>query len=145
MTSTGEVVEVLGGKSALGIRGKVEALDLHDRIREGLPYSALQKLSARFRLSKGQLSLVLALPPSTEVRRKRARRLSQQESDRLFRLARALAHARRSLGSDEAAASWLQESNRALGGATPLSLLETAAGAEEVEIVLGRLDYGVIS
>lgn len=145
MTSAVDVVDVLGGKSALGIRGRIEPLELHDRIREGLPYSALEKLNERFRLPKGQLSVVLALPPSTEVRRKRARKLSQQESDRLFRLARILAHARRTLGSDDAAAAWLQEPNRAVGGATPLSLLETAAGAEEVETILGRLDYGVIS
>jgi putative toxin-antitoxin system antitoxin component (TIGR02293 family) len=145
MTMTTEVVEVLGGKAALGIRGDVERLDLHDRIRRGLPYSALQGLTARFRLPKGQLSVVLGLPPSTEVRRKKARKLSQQESDRLFRLARVLALARLTLGSDEAAATWLQESNRALGGATPLDLLETAPGAHEVETILGRLDYGVIS
>lgn len=140
-----DVVDVLGGKSSLGMRGDVETIDLHNRIREGLPYHALESMVERFRLPKGPLSIVLALPPSTEVRRKRERRLSGGESDRLYRVARILAHARRTFGSDEAASAWLRESNRALGGGTPLELLETELGADEVEMVLGRLDYGVIS
>lgn len=143
MTVT-DVVDVLGGKTALGMRGEVEALELHHRIRSGLPYGALESIVERFQLPKGVLSLVLALPPSTEMRRKRDKRLSGGESDRLYRLARILAHARRTFGSDDAASAWLREANRALGGSTPLALLETELGADEVEAVLGRLDYGVI-
>ena len=145
MTPMMDVVDVLGGKSALGMRGDVETIDLHNRIREGLPYRALESMVDRFRLPKGPLSIVLALPASTEVRRKREKRLSGGESDRLYRVARILAHARRTFGSDEAASAWLRDPNRALGGSTPLDLLETELGSDEVEMVLGRIDYGVIS
>jgi putative toxin-antitoxin system antitoxin component (TIGR02293 family) len=145
MTLVLDIVDVLGGKSALGMRGEVETIDLHNRIREGLPYRALENVVERFGLPKGTLSIVLALPASTEVRRKREKRLSGSESDRLYRVARVLAHARRTFGSDDAASAWLREPNRALGGSTPLDLLETDLGSDEVETVLGRLDYGVIS
>jgi putative toxin-antitoxin system antitoxin component (TIGR02293 family) len=40
---------------------------------------------------------------------------------------------------------WLKSPNRALGGAIPLQLLETAEGTEQVETILGRIDYGVYS
>lgn len=143
--STADVVDVLGGKSSLGLSGEVDLLDLHERIQEGFPYRTLERLTARFALPKGPLALVLALPASTEVRRRRAKRLSAFESDRLYRVARILAHARRTFGSDQAASAWLREANRALGGAPPLDLLQTEFGAEQVDTILGRLDHGLIS
>jgi putative toxin-antitoxin system antitoxin component (TIGR02293 family) len=143
--STAEIVDVLGGKVTLGLRGEVEAADLHERIQSGLPYKTLENITRRFALPKGPLALVLALPASTEVRRRRSKRLSPLESDRLYRVARILAHARRTFGSDEAAAAWLSRSNRALGGAVPFDRLQTELGADQVETILDRLDYGVIS
>ncbi|MGE0461037.1 MAG: antitoxin Xre/MbcA/ParS toxin-binding domain-containing protein [Vicinamibacterales bacterium] len=143
MTTMVDVVDVLGGKGTLGLRGEIDPLTLHERIRDGFPYRALERLATRFALPKGPLSLVLALPPSTDVRRKRAGRLSGEESDRLYRVARIVAHARRTFGSDEGASIWLREPNHGLGGATPLSLLQTGLGAHQVETLLGRLDHGI--
>src|SRR5262249_55370620 len=40
---------------------------------------------------------------------------------------------------------WLNSPNRALGGVTPMSMLETEGGAHEVINILGRIDYGVYS
>ncbi|MFN2444274.1 MAG: antitoxin Xre/MbcA/ParS toxin-binding domain-containing protein [Vicinamibacterales bacterium] len=142
--STAEIVDVLGGKASLGLRGDVEAADLHERIQAGLPYKTLEHLTRRFALPKGPLAFVLALPPSTEVRRRRSNRLSPLESDRLYRVARILAHARRTFGNDEAASTWLSRANRALGGDVPFDQLRTELGAERVETILNRLDYGVV-
>ena len=41
--------------------------------------------------------------------------------------------------------SWLNRPNRALGGAVPLELLETDSGTEQVDTILGRIEYGVYS
>jgi uncharacterized protein (DUF2384 family) len=43
------------------------------------------------------------------------------------------------LGGSEKAGRWLQQANRALAGKTPLSLLDTDAGASRVGEVLGRM------
>ena len=40
---------------------------------------------------------------------------------------------------------WLEAPNRALGGVTPLSLLDTDNGAQAVLDVFGRIDFGVFS
>lgn len=64
------------------------------------------------------------------------------ESDRLGRV---LAHAERVLGTRDKASEWLRRPNRALGGATPLALLDTNSGAAQVDDVLGRLEHGVFS
>lgn len=38
---------------------------------------------------------------------------------------------------------WLKSPNAALGGATPLSLLDTDIGTESVMDTLGRIEHGV--
>mgnify|MGYP001063279924 CR=1 FL=1 len=44
----------------------------------------------------------------------------------------------------EKAARWLTSENRALGGRTPISELDTDLGAEEVEAALQRLSHGIV-
>ena len=78
-------------------------------------------------------------------RRKQTGRLSPEESERVYRFAKVFAFAESVLGNREKARHWLTSPNRALRNATPLSLLETEAGADEVSNVLGRIDYGVYS
>jgi uncharacterized protein (DUF2384 family) len=38
---------------------------------------------------------------------------------------------------------WLRRAQPALGGAVPIELLVTQAGADEVETLLRRIDFGV--
>ncbi|PYT35942.1 MAG: toxin-antitoxin system antitoxin component family protein, partial [Acidobacteria bacterium] len=64
---------------------------------------------------------------------------------RLYRLARIVALAKHYLGNEEAAHRWLKRANRALGGRTPLALIDTELGARAVENVLGRIAYGGVS
>ena len=67
------------------------------------------------------------------------------DSDRLSRLARILAETIDVLGSEEKASQWLEAPNRALGGQTPLTLLDTDLGTQQVEEVLGRIQHGIFS
>ena len=78
-------------------------------------------------------------------RRKVSGRLLPEESERVYRLAKVVALAESVLGAREKARHWLNTPNRALGNVTPLSLLETEAGADEVTNVLGRIEFGVYS
>ncbi len=65
------------------------------------------------------------------------------ELDRLFLLARVVAHAIEVFETSELARDWLETENRALGGQKPRALLNTDAGAREVEDVLGRIEHGI--
>jgi putative toxin-antitoxin system antitoxin component (TIGR02293 family) len=49
------------------------------------------------------------------------------------------------LGDAQAANRWLKRPNAALGGKTPLELLDTEPGVHTVENVLGRIAYGGMS
>ena len=144
MATTTAVVRVLGGGREGSPRGLgFEAL--RDGVRRGLPYAALEALAARFHLAPAELGALLRLPARTMARRKKARRLSPDESDRLLRLGRIGALAEDVLGSPEKAAAWLHRPNRALGGEAPLGQLDTDLGARQVEDVLLRIAHGVPS
>jgi putative toxin-antitoxin system antitoxin component (TIGR02293 family) len=61
------------------------------------------------------------------------------------RLARVIARAEEVFEEPETAMDWLKSANAALGGATPLSLLDTDIGAEGVMDTLGRIEHGVFA
>lgn len=139
-----ETAKILGGSRALGHRVGSYA-DLIRLIRDGLPYRCLEALSTLLKWPRTSLCSVLHIPERTIARRKSEARLRASESDCLVRLAHVVAHAIRVLGSAEKAAHWMETPNRALGQATPLSLLDTEIGVRQVESVLGRIEFGVYS
>jgi len=138
------IVKELGGRSVLG-RSFSSQRDLSDAIREGFPPAVVEELMQGSGLTLKELADALDLSPRSLQRRRRTGRLARFESDRLYRLARIIALAQQSFGNRQSAARWLKRSNRALGGAVPISALNTESGAREVENVLGRIAFGGIS
>jgi putative toxin-antitoxin system antitoxin component (TIGR02293 family) len=72
-------------------------------------------------------------------------KLSAEESDRTMRVAPVFAKATDTFGTMEKASRWLLSPNRALEGDVPLELLDKDAGAQSVQTILLRIDYGVYS
>ena len=144
MVSTGRLIQALGGKGVFRERQATYG-SIIDKARTGLPYAALEAIAARFEIPPETLVRVLHLPPRTLARRKKARRLSAGESDRFLRLARVAARAEDVFGSQERAGAWLRGTVRALGSVSPLDLLDTDLGAQQVERILGRIEHGVYS
>jgi putative toxin-antitoxin system antitoxin component (TIGR02293 family) len=136
------VIRTLGGPGLVHARSLEE---LRERLRIGLPFASLAAVAAGFGLPGEDAATILRIPARTLARRKRQRRLSPDESDRLFRLGRIATLAEEVLGDRDRAARWLRAKNRALGNAAPFSRLDTDLGAEEVEGVLLRLAHGVYS
>lgn len=144
MVSTWRIAETLGGYRVM--KARVRSADLlRDRVRRGLPYSALEALAARLRAPLGELGDALHVPARTLARRRRAGRLTSDESDRLVRLGRVAALAAEVLGDWPRAVRWLRQPNRALGQRVPLQHLDTDLGVREVEAVLLRIEHGVYS
>jgi putative toxin-antitoxin system antitoxin component (TIGR02293 family) len=138
------VVKEMGGKHALG-RALGSDRDLREAIREGFPPAVVEELMRASGLTLKELASSLDLSPRSLQRRRRSGRLARFESDRLYRLARIVAHAHQSLGDRERAMRWLKHPNRALGGLAPITAIDTELGARQVENVLGRIAYGGVS
>ena len=138
------VIEELGGEPVLG-RSLRTSTDLQAAIRDGFPQGVVEEVMHAAGLTLKELAESLALSPRSLQRRRREGRLARHESDRLYRLARIVALAKRYLGDGETATQWLRRPNRALGGSVPLDLIDTEPGARAVENVLGRIAYGGVS
>jgi putative toxin-antitoxin system antitoxin component (TIGR02293 family) len=137
------VTSFLGGRSVLK-RAVSSRLDLIPLLRTGLPYGALEAVGQRLHLSAESTAAALKLPARTLARRKATGVLDGRESERVMRLAEIAAWAAEIFG-EEGARRWLEEPNRALGGSSPIALLDTDVGAELVRDVLGRIEHGVFS
>jgi putative toxin-antitoxin system antitoxin component (TIGR02293 family) len=135
------VVAELGGKTTLG-RTLNTADELQSAVREGFPAGVVEKVMDSAGLTLKELAISLDLSPRSLQRRRHGGRLARHESDRLYRLARIVALAKHYIGDGETAARWLKRPNRALGGRSPLELVDTELGARSVENVLGRIAYG---
>ena len=62
----------------------------------------------------------------------------------MLRIARIAQEAERVFGSPEKSSRWLSTEHRLLG-ATPLDLLATDAGTQDVEEELGRIEHGIFA
>lgn len=121
-------------------------LRLIERLRKGVSFKELTRLIDLIGMSGEEMAAVLSIPPRTFARRKeRAGRLAQGESERFVRLVKVLAIGRDVFGSLETAKSWMERENRALGGVSPNSLLDTDIGTQAVVDVLGRIEHGIYS
>lgn len=93
-------------------------------------------------ISQSRLSKLLGVSDATVTRKiKAGGKLSPQESERLARIALIEAEAEDVFDSDALAKRWMLEPNLALGE-SPLSLLDTDTGADEVRKVLASIAYG---
>ena len=83
MTASEYVIEVLGGPSVFKGRAVPTSTELRERIRQGLPYRSLESVRERLRLSVPETADVLHQPAPTTARRRQARKLDPDDSDRL--------------------------------------------------------------
>ncbi len=137
------VVSVLGGTKVVG-KGVRSPEDLAERVRAGLPFAALVAVMERYEISRDVLCAILCLSSRNFLRRKAQKRLAPDESDRLYRLARVLAHANRVFEDPDESADWIHAPNTALGKQQPLTLLDTDIGVQQVDQVLGRIEHGIV-
>ena len=136
-----QIVDLLGGSQLIGkVRSPIEMARV---VRRGLPWAAFEALMAALAISQADLATTLHIHSRTLSRRKDSGRLEAMESDRVFRLARVFVHALDVFEATDRARDWLESENRALGGLRPLDLLDTDAGAREVDDVLGRIEHGI--
>jgi putative toxin-antitoxin system antitoxin component (TIGR02293 family) len=144
MATFRSVERMLGGKGVLGAEPR-SAMDWIGVIRDGIPAVAIDSLLAAAGLSQGELARSLGIPERTLARRKREGVLSTEESSKLLRLARVISRAQEVFDDSGAAIDWLKTPNAGLGGNTPLGLLDTDIGAEDVLDTLGRIEHGVFA
>ncbi len=138
------VTEVLGIKASA--KGGMSPLTLLDRVGDGLPLSALDRIAHHVAPRDASFPFRL-VPRATLARRRKARpdlaRLSPEEGARVARLAEVWTLARAVWGSEDAARAFLNRPHSMLEGRAPIDVvLASEFGRPLVEGILGRLQYG---
>ena len=111
-------------------------------VRQGIPATAIDEAVSYIEVAQKDLLAALRIPASTFHRRLAANEsLSPSESEKVLRLGEVTRRAEETFGDAKAAREWLTAENLALGG-SPLSLIDTEAGAAQVRRVLATLNYG---
>ncbi len=127
----------------LGLK-TTDAKRLIDAIERGFSYSALERVRRETGLPLSSIAETIGISPRTLTRRKKEKRLTASESDRLVSLSRLLSLAIDLFaGNREKAFRWFIVPSPALGDIAPLEMAGTETGAREVENLIGRLEYGV--
>lgn len=162
------VTTVLGGEKELGQKVK-RRIDFDALIKKGIPWGVIAHIKSAFNLPDDVIASIIGVSPRTIARRRKtvnvpakpmdasrksgkektssvsAERLSPVESDRVYRFARIIALAEDVFEDRDEALEWLKTPQYGLGGRVPFDMLQTDAGACEVEDLLVRIDYSVIS
>ncbi len=112
-------------------------------IRAGTEAGQLVHAADMLGVSRETIFGLVGLPPSTANRKiARGETLEPAVTERLARLAVVEQQAAEAFGDATLARDWLRSPNTALGGATPLSMLDTEFGSREVSRILAAIAYG---
>jgi len=114
-----------------------------DTIREGVLARVVDDMVDYLGVPKNVIFALLHTPESTAHKLiKDNRHLDSAASERVVRVADITRMAEETFGGRDRATQWLTSRNLALGGETPLSMLDTEPGAGEVRRLLHSIDYG---
>lgn len=139
--ATGQVTST----SWLGVKAD-NIVQLVQAIGSGFPFATLERVHKESGLPMEQLATSIGLSLRTLTQRKKEKKLSASESDRLVTVTRLLTQAIELFeGNKTSALRWFVQPNRALGNFSPLEMAATETGAREVENLIGRLEHGVFS
>ena len=118
--------------------------ELIERVERGFEAGVVDRFREKLDLSAEETAALLRTSTRTLLRRQKQGRLDEQESDLLYRFVQLYERAVEVLGGEDEARLWLKQPQWGLGGAIPLHYARTEPGAHEVEILLDRIDYGVL-
>lgn len=134
MSNTAFVVGVdafkILGVTASSQRQAIQAL------KSGLPVSGWQHVTEALGVTDQQLAEAVTISISTLTRRKREGKFTQEESERLLRLASLAYKAATVFTTPGRVNQWFTTANQQLDGQTPLAYANTSIGAAEVDRVL---------
>lgn len=122
-------------------------LEAHERVCKGVSLGEVIRFMEQIGLTQQETAALLGVPLRTFQRWLgiHARKLDATTGGRYYRAIRIIQHATVLLGSMATTLEWLRSPQRALGFRIPLQLLATEPGAEAVEDLLGRIEYGVVT
>lgn len=114
-------------------------------IKEGISKEELENFKNAAELDYDTLSRLLNVARATLLNKKGNAKFDATTSEKIFHLADIYSYGYGVFESRAGFNRWMKSENRALGGASPLSMLDTMYGIQEIKNLIGRIEYGVYS
>ena len=123
---------------------------MSNKAKAVLASEGIQKISfEHFKKAAGfdydEMAWLIGVARNTLINKKGAERFDISISEKIISLAELFTHGIDVFGSMDSFKNWLVQPNRALGMVTPFSLLCSQYGRNEVDTILGRIEWGVYS
>lgn len=127
-------------------RGQAKNLSVREKIeiiRAGVSKKQLAMIKHEMNLDYDELSEILSTSRATLINKKNSEKFGSQISERLVQLNDVVAYGREVFEDNDNFNEWLRTPSEALGNVTPLSIMDTLYGIDEVKKEIGRIAYGV--
>jgi putative toxin-antitoxin system antitoxin component (TIGR02293 family) len=112
-------------------------------IKNGVSKNELNEIKEESDLDYDTLSNILSVSRAKLINKKGAEKFDQATSERIMLLADVIAYGQSVFEDKDAFNEWMKKTNMALGSKTPLELMDTLYGIQEVKKEIGRIEYGV--
>ncbi len=137
---TGRFIEHLAGS-----RGMLTTTQKMEISKGGITKKELELLKTLAGLDYTTIAKILSVTRATLINKRKTEKFNTALSERIVGLADLYTYGIKVFGGKEIFNLWMNEPNRALGGKTPLDIIDSQFGREEVKNVIGRIEYGVYS
>jgi putative toxin-antitoxin system antitoxin component (TIGR02293 family) len=122
---------------------RISALDKINLIRKGLSKNNMDEIKKEAGLDYVTLSSLLSVSRAKLLSKKKNERFDILTSERIMLLGDVISYGHSVFEDDAKFNTWLRKPSKALGSRTPLELMDTVYGIEEIKKELGRIEYGV--
>lgn len=130
---------------SIAYEAQTSPMDLVQLSRKGIRKSALSNLSNALNIPMKDLAKLLPVTERTLQRRAANSLLNSTTSQQAILIGQLITRGIEIFGKREMFQQWVRQPNLALGGHSPLDLMDTTIGVQLVMEVLGRLEHGVYS
>ena len=141
---TSLMTELLGGKKTTGLEVRTP-MDLVELSRKGVSKASLLYLAEYMGSPVGKMAVLLPVTERTIQRYGRKDLFNRVVSESILHVAEVVARGVEIFEDKEIFLGWLRQPSEAMGGRTPVSLLNSRYGASMVLDELTRIEHGVVS
>lgn len=128
------------------LRATIPSMDTGEKItliRKGVSKNDLEEIKEESGLDYDTLSTILAVSRATLINKKGLEKFDAATSERILMLADTLFYGQSVFEDKDRFNSWMQTNNKSLGDRTPIELMDTVYGIQEIKKLIGRIEYGV--
>lgn len=122
---------------------KIPATDKIGYIKNGISKNYLVDIKDAIGLDYDMLGRILSVSRAKLLSKKSKEKFDQPTSERILLLADVYSYGLEVFEDKDRLTDWLKRPNKALGNQSPIEMMDTLYGIQEVKNELGRIEYGV--